>query len=437
MSAQEEEQAPQESAVATKSGGRTERVPEREPSIFRDPGYRWLFSAALVSKIGAQVSYIAIPLIAVTELNATAGQVGLLGALSFAAFLLVGLPAGVWVDRMRRRPVMIVAQVSRAVLMATVPIAWVLDSLTIYQLYAVVLLSGVGTVFDDVAAQSYLPHVAGRDRLMAANTGISSLNAGSEVAGRSVGGYLVAAVTAAGAVMVDIAGFLLSALMLMRIRRPEAKSERGTDRDLPREMRDGLRFVLGHPILRPIAFAGALTNFSFQVNLVIMPIIFVRQLHLSETALGAYLSIGGVGVLTGALLARRVAHRVGHGRMLWIAGAAVAPIALFVPLIDNGPWLFVAGGAWLLVTMKAGIDNVVQVSFRQRATPDAMLGRMNATMRFLMTGALAIGAGVGGLVAQLAGARAALWVSAAGLACIWVIIYFSPLRGMRDLPGES
>ncbi|MFC6932251.1 MFS transporter [Actinomadura yumaensis] len=124
----QEERAPREGAVATEPGGRTRRAPEREPSIFREPGYRWLFSAALVSKIGAQVSYIAIPLIAVTKLNATAGQVGLLGALSFAAFLLVGLPAGVWVDRMRRRPVMVAAQVSRAVLMVTVPIAWALDS---------------------------------------------------------------------------------------------------------------------------------------------------------------------------------------------------------------------------------------------------------------------------------------------------------------------
>lgn len=409
-----------------------------EPSIFRDLGYRWLFGAALVSKIGAQVSYIAIPLIAVVRLDASAGQVGLLGTLSFAAFLLVGLPAGVWVDRMRRRPVMVAAQLSRAALMASVPVAWTADVLTIYQLYAVVLLAGVGTVFDDVAAQSYLPHVVGRDRLVAANTGMSSLNAGSEVAGRSVGGYLVALVSAPGAIIVDIAGFVASALMLTRIRRPEPVPGRAPDRNLVREMWDGLRFVLGHPILRPIAFAGALTNFSFQVNLVMMPIIFVRRLHLSEAALGAYLSIGGVGVLIGAMVARKLAHRVGHGRMLWIAGAAVAPVSLFVPLIDRGPWLFVAGAAWLFVTMKAGIDNVIQVSFRQGVTPDAMLGRMNATMRFLMTGALAIGAGVGGLVGQFVGVRAALWVSAAGLACIWIIIYFSPLRRMRDLPtGDS
>lgn len=412
--------------------------PEAERSIFRDAGYRWLFSAALVSKVGAQVSYIAIPLIAVIKLDASAGQVGLLGTLSFAAFLLVGLPAGVWVDRMRRRPVMVAAQLSRAALMASIPLAWAADQLTIYQLYAVVLLAGVGTVFDDIAAQSYLPHVVGRDRLVAANTGMSGLNAGSEVAGRSVGGYLVALVSAPGAVIVDIAGFVCSALMLTRIRRPEPAPKRAAGRNLVREMWDGLRFVLGHPILRPIACAGALTNFSFQVNLVMMPIIFVRRLDLSEAALGAYLSVGGVGVLLGAIVARKFAHRVGHGRMLWIAGAAVAPISLFVPLIDRGPWLFVAGTAWLLVTMKAGIDNVIQVSFRQGVTPDAMLGRMNATMRFLMTGALAVGAGVGGLVGQLAGARAALWVSAAGLASIWIIIYFSPLRRMRDLPtGDS
>ncbi|WP_242891032.1 MFS transporter [Actinomadura litoris] len=409
--------------------------PASEPSIFRDPGFRWLFSAALVSKIGAQVSYIAIPLIAVTKLDASSGQVGLLGALSFAAFLLVGLPAGAWVDRMRRRRVMITAQVSRAALMATVPVAWALDGLTMYQLYAVVLVSGVGTVFDDIAAQSYLPHVVGRDRLVAANTGVSSLNAGSEVAGRSVGGYLVAAVTAAGAIIVDIAGFLLSALMLLSIRRPEPVPRRQPDRDLRREMWEGLRFVLGHPLLRPIAFAGALTNFSFQVNLVMMPIVFVREMDLSETALGAYLSLGGVGVLLGALLARRVAHRIGHGRMLWIAGLAVAPASLLIPFIDRGPWLFVAGAAWLFITMKAGSDNVIQVTFRQRATPDALLGRMNATMRFLLTGALSIGAAVGGLVAEVAGVRAALWVSTAGLASVWVIIYLSPLRGMRDLPS--
>ena len=375
-----------------------------------------------------------MPLVAVLVLNASPGQVGLLGVLATVAFLLIGLPAGAWVDRVRRRWVMVAADVARAVLLGSVPVAWWLDRLSLQQLYLVVLLTGVSTVFFDIANQSYLPHVVGRDQLMAANSALGSLDASTQVAGRSVGGYLVQVLTAPVAIGVDAASYLWSAACVLRIRRPEPRPEPKPDRHLIREILEGTRYVSGHPVLRPIALAGACTNFSVQLSVTMLPLVFTRELGLSGAALGLFLAVGGVGVFLGALAAPAVGRRFGQGRALWIMGIAVAPVSFGVPLIGHGGWLLLAGAAWLVLTVKIGMDNVIQVSFRQRSTPERLLGRMNATMRFLLTGALAIGAGVAGLLGQFVGVRAALWVSAVGIAVVWLPIFFSPLRTMRELP---
>lgn len=398
--------------------------------------FRLVVAAAAASKLGTQVSYLAVPLLAVTTLDASPGQVGLLGTLSTVAFLLIGLPAGAWVDRARRRPVQIAADLARAALIGSVPVAWALDGLTLGHLYAVVLLAGAGTVFFDVAAQSYLPHVVGRAGLVEANSRLASIDAANQVAGRSVGGYLVQLLGPPLAVAVDALSYVWSAACLARVRRPEARPERRPGTRLWPEVREGLRFVGRHPLLRPIAAAGALTNFSVQLSVTMLPIVFVRELGLSAGVLGLYLATGGLGVLLGTTTARRVARVLGYGRAMWLVGLVSAPLKLLIPMIDRGPMLWVAAFAWLLATMQVGLNNVLQVSFRQRVTPDRLLGRMNATMRFLLTGAVAIGAATAGLLGEYAGVRAALWVGAAGLALVWVPTFLSPLRAMRDLPDE-
>lgn len=397
--------------------------------------FRMLFAAAVVSKIGTHIGYIALPLVAIETLDASPGQVGLLGMLSTVAFLVIGLPAGAWVDRMRHRRIMIVSDLVRTVLLGSVPVAGWLGAITMEQLYLVVLLTGCATVFFDVAAQSCLPDLVGREQLIQANSQLNSWDAALTVGGRGGGGFLVQALTPPAAVLTNAVGFLASALFLLRIRKPEQKPSREARKSLAAEVGEGVRFVLRHPLLRPIALAGALTNlFVFTITTVI-PVVFRSELGLPVWSIGLFISVGGIGAFLGSFTARRVGDRLGAGRALWILGLASSPFALAVGLVQRDVWLWVAAAlCWLLVTIRIGVNNVLLVSFRQQVTPDELLGRMNATMRFLLTGALAVGAGLAGVVGEYASPRAALWAGAAGLAVAWLPLFFSPLRTMRRLP---
>ena len=398
-------------------------------TINRD--FRLLFAAAAVSRLGTSVSYVAVPIVAVTALNATPGQVGLLGTLATVAFLLIGLPAGAWADRVRRRGVLIAADLVRAALFASVPAGYALGTLTITWLYAVVLLAGVGTVFFDVANQSYLPQVVGRPALLAANARLVSMDGINDIAGRGIAGYLLTLVAAPLAVLLDAVSYLASAVLIGRIRHREEPPAR-TGATLWREVREGAGFVLAHPILRAIVVSGALTNVAFALIMTMLPVVFVRDLGVGPGVLGLWLAVGGAGALAGSLLARRLADRFGAGRVVWLTGLTTAPFGFAIPLMDTGT-LWVAAGCWLVVVTKSGVDNVIKISFRQRVTPDRLLGRMNASFRFVLSGALAVGAALAGILGELAGARAALWVGAVGIALAWVPIAFSPLRTLRDL----
>jgi MFS family permease len=416
------------------------RVDERQDasargSVIRNGDFRRLFLAAAVSQLGTQVSALAVPVVAVLALKASAGQVGFLAVLSKVAFLLIGLPAGVWIDRVRRRGVMIGADLVRASLLAVVPLLWWMDALTIDQLYAVVFFVGVATVFFDVAAQSFIPHVVGPDGLMQANSALVSLTAGGGIAGASIAGLLLQLLAAPVAIAVDAASYVWSAIFIGNIRRHEAVPVAKPGRSLLPEVADGIRHVLGHPILRAVGIAGATTNLAVQMIVTMMPVLLVSELDLSPGLLGVFFAIGGLGTLLGASTARPLADRIGYGRTLWLAGLTIAPAALLIPMIGRGLWLWPALLGWLVVTFKIGVDNVIQVSFRQTSTPERMLGRMNATMRVLMTGALAIGAANAALVGQYAGARSALWAGAVVLVLVWVPIFFSPIRRMRELPS--
>jgi Na+/melibiose symporter-like transporter len=279
--------------------------------------------------------------------------------------------------------------------------------------------------------------VVGRDRLTSANSALQSWDGAASVAGPSIAGYLVQLASAPVAVLVDAATYLWSALFLAGIRRREPQPERTVERRLLAEILEGVRFVFRHPLLRPIALVGAGTNLFIQIAIVIMPLMFKRVLGLSDWQLGLFFTSGGVGVLLGSFTANRLAERFGHGPVLWAIGLAVTPFGLLVPLIARGPWLWVAMCSWLVLTYRIGMNNVILVSLRQRVTPDQLLSRMNATMRFLMTGVLAVGAALAGAIGQYAGIRTALWVAAVGLAFAWVPLFFSPLRRMRNLPTAS
>ncbi|WP_214411976.1 MFS transporter [Sphaerisporangium fuscum] len=403
----------------------------------RRADFRRFFAAAAMSKMCAPVGQLAIPLVAVITLDASPGQVALLGVLRTAAFLLVGLPAGAWVDRMRRRPVMVTADVARALLLASVPLAWLSGALTLAQLYAVVLLAGAGSVFFDIAAQSYLPHVAGKDRLVAANSRLATADFTGETAGPAVAGWLVQLLGAPVVVAVDAAGYLWSALWLATVRRREpAVPAPVTGRRLAAEIRQGLSMVCGHPVLRVVTAAGALTNLAISMNSVMIPIVLVRELGWSEAVLGAYLAAGGVGGVIGALAVRPLSRLLGEGRSLWMLGLALAPAALLTPQAGGAVPVWAAAAGWAVVCAKVGFDNVLLISFRQHLTPDALLGRVNATIRVLLIGAVTIGSAIAGAVAEVATPRTVLWVAAGVFAVVWVPVFCSPLRRARALGGE-
>ncbi|MEU4700586.1 MFS transporter [Nonomuraea dietziae] len=404
-------------------------------SPWRIAGFRTLFTASTLSQLGTNVGYIAVPLIAVSALGAGPGQVGALAMLSTVAFLVIGLPAGAWVDRLRHRRVLITADVARAALYASVPLAWWLDALTLQQLYLVVVLHGCATVFADIGSQSVLPQVVGRDRLVPANAAVMTLIALGNVAGRGAGGGLVQALSAPVAAACAAAGYLVSALRLMSLPRLPAPPSPGGRLPLRTQIAQGVRHVFGDRELRALALTASLNNLGSQIVNTMLPVLFVRELGLPAGALGL-LAVGGTGLLLGARCAGWAGRWLGHGRALALAGLCLAPAGLLLPFLDRGAGLWLAGAGYLLAMFKTGMDNVLGVSLRQRMTPDPLLGRMNATFRTLLTGALAAGAAISGLIGELAGVRVTLWVGACVLATAFLPVFLSPLRTRHDLPEQ-
>ena len=422
----------------TATGGSAAKAKDRQPNLLRDHDFRNLFYSTSLSQLGQQVSLLALPLVAVVSLQAGEFEAGLLAAMSTAAFLLVGLPAGVWVDRMRFRQVLVSSDVVRAAALLTVPLAWWLGVLSIWQLYAVAFVIGVFTVFFDVAYQSCLPHLIGRGRLVDGNARLETVRSVAQLAGPAAAGQLIAWLTAPFALLLDAVAMGLSALFVFRIRKPQARPEKKPGSKLATEMAEGLRFVLSNRLLRSIAASTALFNLAFSAYMAMLVFFLPREAGLGPEQIGLVFSVLGIGGLLGALATRRVTAWLGEGPAIWVSVAVTAPFALLWPAACGG-WTLWAGAAGLgAVSFGIVIYNITQVSFRQRLTPDRLLGRMNATMRFLVWGTQPVGAVLGGVLGQVYGARTALWVAAA-LACLaFLPVLLSPLRTMRELPdGEG
>jgi MFS family permease len=402
--------------------------------LLLDRDFRRLFAATTVSQFGYQVSFLALPLVAVETLTVSEFEVGVLASLTTAAFLLVGLPAGAWVDRMRRRRVLVAGDVGRAILLATVPAVWWAGGLTIWHLYAVALLHGILTVFFDVAYQSYLPHLVGRANLVEGNSRLESVRALSHVGGPGVAGSLIQVVTAPVALLADAVALALSALFVVRIGKREVRPHR-PDTHLARDIGEGLRFVLGHRLLRSIAACTSSANLCGAATGAMLIFFLRRDLGLDASVIGLVLSIAGIGGVTGAFLARPFAAWVGQGPAIWLSVCCTAPFALLVPLAEPGwrVWLAAAGGGVFAIGVV--VYNVTQVSFRQAVTPDRLLGRMNATMRFLVWGTQPIGAILGGVLGSVLGARTTLVIGAVGGSLAFLPVLLSPLRTMRELPS--
>ena len=407
-------------------------------SLWHHRDFLRLWVGDSISQIGTMVSLIALPLLAIKVLDATPFEVGLLTTAETAAFLLVGLPAGAWVDRVRRRNVLILGDIGRAVLLGSLPLAWYLDLLTLAQLYAVALFTGVLTVFFDVAYQSYLPGLVGRDYLVEGNAKLEASRAVAQIAGPSVGGALVQWLTAPYAVLVDAASYLWSAVWVAAIRNREPKPERAPDRHLGREIREGLRFVLGHRLLRAItATTGTSNLFSSILNTAFIIVLADQaQLDLSAGTIGLVFTIGSIGGLLGAVGAARVARALGQGPTIWLSILAGAPFVLVTPLVQRDWTLWAVAACWAVNGFLVVVYNITQVSFRQGLCPERLLGRMNATIRFLVWGTMPLGGFIGGVLGSTIGVRPTMWVGAIGMALAFLPAFLSPLRTMRELPSS-
>ncbi|MCZ2818045.1 MFS transporter [Modestobacter sp. VKM Ac-2984] len=406
----------------------------RDRNLLRHRDFRQLWAAETVSQLGTQVTLLALPVLAVSLLDATPLEMGVLTALETAAFLLIGLPAGAWVDRWRRRRVLVTADLARAAVLATLPIAYVLDVLTLGQLFVVAAATGTATVFFDVAYQSYLPELVDRDQLVDGNGKLEASRAVAQVAGPGITGVLLRVLGAPLLIAVDAASFLLSAFFIGRIQRPDTVPDRAGRRSLRAEIGEGLSFVVHQPLLRRIVACTGTSNLFSTITTTLLVLYALRRLELSESVLGLVFSAGAVGGLVGAATAARFARSVGEGRAIPLAIMVLVPFAALTPLAAVGaPLVFLTlgqfGFSWAVV-----VYNITQVSFRQRLCPPALLGRMNASVRFIVFGTMPLGGLLGGVLGTWLGVLPALWIAAGGqvLAAGWVVL--SPLIRMRDLP---
>ncbi|MFD7876398.1 MFS transporter [Streptomyces sp. NPDC059766] len=409
--------------------------------VTQNPDFRRLRAAQGVSQIGSQIGFLALPLAALQVLHASVFEVSVLTAAQIVPFLLIGLPAGVWVDRMRRRPVLISTDLFRGVLLLTVPLAYALDVLSLGQLYVVAFGQGVATVFFDVAYQSYLPDVVEDDQLTEGNAQLELARSASQLIGPSAGGWLISALRAPVALGADALSFLFSAFMVSRIpaerEKPVVKDgNRPTWSVLWKEVGEGLAFVRHHRLLAPLAGVGGLLNFSYGMVAAIFTTYAVRELGFSAGKLGTLMAIGSLGVVVGAVVVRRLSQRLGTGPSI-VLGALLNGVGpLFTPAAPaSSPEVAIACGLFLQ-SFGVVLFNVNQVSLRQSITPRALMGRMTATIRFVMWGTLPVGSLCAGALASNIGLHRALWVSASVGALAFLGALFSGVRtvGTRDVP---
>jgi MFS family permease len=415
------------------------------PSLWHHADYVKIWSAATISLLGSQVSQIAIPFIAAALLRAPAFEVALLGTMQMLPFLLLTLPAGAWLDRVRRRPVLIAGDFGRALALASIPLVYAFGALTMWQLYAVAFVTGLLTVFFDVADQSYLPALLEPEDLVEGNSKLQVSASAAAIVGPSLSGGLLGVIGLAAspfAILVDAISFVASGGLISLVRRPEPKPERrrhadGREKHLVHEILEGLRYVLGHPNLRMIAGATGTSNLGSSIAFSIFPVFAYVELGLSPGLIGLTFGLGGFGVLLGAVMAGPVAKRFGLGRSIigacFVGGAGMIPIAFLTP--DA----LVAGALMLSAQLLTGFTNVVynvgQVSYRQAITPLEMQGRMNATMRFMVWGTMPIGSIIGGVLATFLPLRTTILIGTLLSSLAFLFILFSPVRSLQAIPS--
>lgn len=409
------------------------------PSVWRDRDFVRLWSAGTISIFGSLIGRTALPFVAILTLQAGAVEVAILRSLELVAVLLVGLVAGAWVDRLRRRPIMVATDLGRAILLGSIPVAAIAGVLVLGQLFVIAFLAAILTTFFDLADRAYLPTLVPADRLVSANSALTASSSAAEFTGFGISGFLVQILTAPFAVAVDAASFVVSAVLIRSIRRPEPPPPPPTDREpMLSEIRDGLRLVARSPILRAIALSSAFSHVVWGIFGAVYILYATRELGLGPAAIGLIAGVGGLSSLAGAVLVGPIVRRVGIGRTLLVGIAGFGIGNAFIPLAPSGAVLLGAAcliGQQVVADGAATAYDIIDMSVRQSIVGDRLLGRVNATIRTSST-LLQLGATVfAGVVGEVYGLRVALWIGLGGAVVAFLAIWFSPLRAMRDVPA--
>jgi MFS family permease len=407
----------------------------RPSGLWAHPDFLKLWGAQTISTVGTQVTLLALPLTAILVLHASAFEVAALTAMDTLPFLLFALPAGVWIDRLRRRPLMVVADVGRAAALLSIPVVYGLGELSLGQLFAVGFLVGALGVVFDLSYLSYLPSLVGRGQVATGNARLEATRSAAQATGPGIGGALVGFFGAPVAILADAVSYLCSAALVVRIRRAEAEpaAERGPALS---ELREGIRYVFRQPYLRALTLAiGGSNLFTFMVVALFM-VYAVRRLGLSAQLIGLVFTTANVAGLAGAVLSGRIVARVGLGRTI-VASSLLASVTwLAVPLAPvSHPLPVVVAGA-LTAPFFGVIFNLNQLSLRQAITPERLMGRMNSVVRFMYWGTMPAGSFAGGALSTVIGVRGTLFVGIVGGTLAFVPLAGSSLARLRAIPEE-
>lgn len=439
---------PTASGPATRAAGGTpggaaggaapvEPAPKRlRGGLLRHHDFRQLFLGDSLSQFGTQLTMLAMPILAVRVLDAGAFEMGLLATCEFLAFLVIGLPSGAWVDRWRKQRVLVTNDLIRGLALASLPLTWALDILTFPQLLVVALVVGCCTVFFDVAYQSYLPDIVEPEHIGEGNAKLQAVQSVAMIGGPAIGGGLIKLIGAPLTIAIDALTFVWSAFWVRRIEHVDTPPSREDRRPLVVEVREGLMFVLKHPLLWRITACTSLSNLLGSISGALL-VLFVLRLGLDEGHLGLAFGIGAVGGLLAALAITRITAWVGEGRVIPLSAVFFVGATFIMPFAGAGLDPMVAVIAYMFLnSFGVVLYNVAQVSFRQRLCPRPMLGRMNASIRFLVWGVMPIGGFLGGVLGSQLGLRPVFWIGAVGMIFAALPVVLSPLWGMRELPRE-
>jgi len=408
---------------------------QSQPTSERQTDFLKLWAAETISLFGSAISALALPLIAITMLNASALQVGLLRMLGEAPFPLFSLFAGVWLDRVKRRPLLIAADVLRGLLLLSIPVAARYGQISFFHLGLVLFGVGTLTVIFEVAHYAYVPALVKRAGLVDSNSKLQVSHSVAELGGPGIAGLLIQLFSAPLAVLADALSYFASAFLLRSISTAESEQKAANQSSsVWKDIGDGLRALLGDPLLKVIIVASVLLV-GFSSAVVALYILYLsRDLGFSPAAIGLIFAVGGGASVSGALVAKRVAARIGVGRSIiggwFIEGAA----RLLIPLAAGPGAVPILLASQVMMGGAGTIANVHQWTFRQNAVPDHLLARVTASHRFLVWGTAAIGALLGGLLGSWLGLQTALWVCAAAAMIGPIYAYFSPLRQLREQP---